>query len=202
MLSRINRIRHSLWSLMYRMVLTRKFGADALALDRSVRLSASSTIRPHSPNRPSIRVGASTLINGELLTFAHGGYISIGEYCFVGRNTFIWSARRITIGSRVLISHGVNIFDNLTHPLGAAERHQQFRSLLTVGHPQALDLDEKDVVIEDDALICAGAYVLRGVTIGRGAVVGAAAVVTKDVPPWTVVAGNPARVVRTLTPGA
>lgn len=200
MLSRLNRLRHALWSKAYRLVITTKFGADALALHRDARLSAGCTIRPHSRVKPSILVGASTLINGELLTFAHGGRISIGDYCFVGRNSFIWSAKRISIGDRVLISHGVNIFDNLTHPLCAADRHQQFRSLLTVGHPAQLDLDEKDVVIEDDALICAGAFVLRGVTIGRGAVVGAGAVVTRDVAAWTVVAGNPARLIRTLSP--
>jgi len=200
MLTKLNRLRHALWSRAYLAVLASKFGLDALAIDRSARLLSGSTIRPHSPIKPSIKIGASTLINGELLTFAHGGQITVGDFSFVGRNTFIWSAGRIAIGNRVLISHGVNIFDNLTHPLSAVERHQQFCSLLTVGHPAQLDLDEKNIVIEDDTLICAGAFVLRGVTIGRGAVVGAAAVVTKDVPAWTVVAGNPARVVRTLTP--
>ncbi len=198
MLSRLNRLRHGLWSRAYRWVLRLKFGEAALSIDGSARLSSECTVRPHSLQRPSIRIGKSTIVNGELLTFAHGGQITIGSFCFVGRNTFIWSASRIAIGDRVLISHGVNIFDNLTHPLSAADRYQQFMSLLTVGHPKQLDLDEKDIVVEDDALICAGAFILRGVTIGRGAVVGAAAVVTKDVPAWTVVAGNPARVIRTL----
>lgn len=199
-LSRLNHLRHSLWSRAYQFVLRLKFGKAALSIHESARLTSECTVRAHSPQRPSICIGHSTIINGELLTFAHGGQITIGSFCFVGRNTFIWSASRIAVGDRVLISHGVNIFDNLTHPLSAAERHHQFLSLLTVGHPKELDLDEKDIVIEDDALICAGAFILRGVTIGRGAVVGAAAVVTKDVPAWTVVAGNPARVIRMLAP--
>lgn len=202
MLSRLNRLRYGAWSRAYRWILRLKFGEAALSIDGSARLSSECTVRPHSLQRPSIRIDKSTIVNGELLTFAHGGQITIGSFCFVGRNTFIWSASRIAIGDRVLISHGVNIFDNLTHPLSATERHHQFTSLLTVGHPKQLDLDEKEIVIEDDALICAGAVILRGVTIGRGAVVGAAAVVTKDVPAWTVVAGNPARVIRTLVPEA
>ena len=55
------------------------------------------------------------------------------------------------------------------------------------------------VVIEDDAWLGTNAVVLPGVTVGRGAIVGAGAVVTTDVPPFTVVAGVPARVIRTLT---
>jgi acetyltransferase-like isoleucine patch superfamily enzyme len=58
------------------------------------------------------------------------------------------------------------------------------------------------VTIKDGAWINFGAIVLKGVTIGEGAVVAAGAVVTKDVPANTVVAGNPARVVKALSPGA
>jgi acetyltransferase-like isoleucine patch superfamily enzyme len=56
------------------------------------------------------------------------------------------------------------------------------------------------VVIEDDVWIGAKASIMPGVTIGRGSVVGTAAVVTKDVPPFSVVAGVPARIVKTLDP--
>jgi acetyltransferase-like isoleucine patch superfamily enzyme len=54
------------------------------------------------------------------------------------------------------------------------------------------------VIIDDDAWIGAGALVLKGVHIGRGAIVAAHSVVTKDVPPFVLVAGSPARVVRKL----
>jgi len=56
------------------------------------------------------------------------------------------------------------------------------------------------VRIEDDAWIGAGAFVLSGVTVGACAIVAAGAVVTRDVPPYTIVAGNPAVVVRELSP--
>ncbi|UCH36787.1 MAG: hypothetical protein JSV65_14285 [Armatimonadota bacterium] len=59
---------------------------------------------------------------------------------------------------------------------------------------------EKDIVIGDHVWIGTCAFIREGVTIGDHAVIGANAVVTKDVPPYTVVAGTPARVLRTLDP--
>lgn len=156
---------------------------------RIINIGASSSL---------IRIGADSIIDGDLLTFAHGGSIAIGQWCYVGEGSRIWSAGRIDIGDRVMISHGVNIFDNLTHPMDARARHLHFRQIKTAGHPQQIDLGEQPVRIEDDAWIAAGAMVLRGVTVGRGAIVGAGAVVTRDVPPYSVVAGNPARLVRQL----
>jgi acetyltransferase-like isoleucine patch superfamily enzyme len=58
------------------------------------------------------------------------------------------------------------------------------------------------VVIEDDAWIGFKAIILKGVSVGRGAIVASGAVVTKDVEPWTVVAGNPAQVIKILEPTA
>jgi acetyltransferase-like isoleucine patch superfamily enzyme len=135
-----------------------------------------------------------------LLVFAHGGRITIGEWCYVGEGTRIWSAGSIVLGDRVLVSHSVNIFDNLTHPIKAAERHAQTKLIMTRGHPSELALGEKPVDIHDDAWIGAGAFVLRSVTVGRGAIVAAGAVVTKDVPPFSIAAGNPAVVIRELSP--
>ncbi|MGY4311297.1 acetyltransferase-like isoleucine patch superfamily enzyme [Bradyrhizobium sp. JR3.5] len=92
------------------------------------------------------------------------------------------------------------VFDNLTHPLRAVERHRQVQQIFTRGHPKDVSLDEGPVRICDDAWIGAGAMVLRGVTIGRGAIVAAGAVVTKDVAAYSIVAGNPAVLVRELGP--
>ena len=149
-------------------------------------------------NVARIHIGSHCYIGGELLVFAHGGEISIGDWCFVGPGTRIWSGSSIQIGNRVLISHNVNIFDNLTHPLNPQDRHLHFLEILTKGHPQDIELGDLPVIIEDDAWIGAGATVLRGVRIGKGAIVGAGAVVTRDIPQLSVVAGNPARIVRRL----
>jgi acetyltransferase-like isoleucine patch superfamily enzyme len=99
----------------------------------------------------------------------------------------------------VLIAHAVTILDNLTHPLSASARHDHYRQILTNGHPKAIDLDEQPVEIGDDVWIGCMSVILRGVTIGQGAIIGAGSVVANSVPPWTIVAGNPTKVIRELT---
>ena len=154
-------------------------------------LSRTARIRNIAGDKQKIRIGGESII--------HGGDIQIGEWCFVGEQARIWSAGSITIGDRVLIAHAVNVFDNLTHPIRAADRYAQFRQIAKSGHPRDISLGERPVRIEDDAWIGAGAFVLRGVTVGNGAIVAAGAVVTKDIPAYCMAAGNPARIVRELS---
>ena len=97
-----------------------------------------------------------------------------------------------------MISHNVNIFIILTHPINPRARHEQFKQMITTGHPKELDLAERPVVIHDDVLIGCLAIILAGVSIGEAAIVAAGSVVTKNVPPYTIVAGNPARIIREI----
>ena len=181
-------------------LLRRIVGKPTCVMHASARLGMSARIINIGQHSSQITIGAGTIVDGQLLVFPHGGRIMLGEWCYIGEGTRIWSSANIDIGDRVMISHNVNIFDNLTHPLSAPLRHQQFRQIATVGHPRHIDLGEKPVRIGNDVWIAAGAMVLRGVMIGEGAIVGAGAVVTRDVAPWTIVAGNPARMVRELNP--
>lgn len=173
-------------------------GRATCSVAPGARLLRSARIRNIRGDSDCIRIGTKSLIAGELLVFRHGGRIDIGEWCYVGENSRIWSASSIRIGQRVLISHDVNIIDSLTHPLNLRKRHEQFRAIVSRGHPNIIDLDEKPIAIEDDAWVGAGAIILRGTKIGKGAVVGAGAVVTNDVPDFCIVAGNPAQVIREL----
>jgi acetyltransferase-like isoleucine patch superfamily enzyme len=182
-------------------LLRRLAGKPTCDMHPTARLGRSARIINIGNESALIRIGASTIVEGSLLTFAHGGRITVGEWCYVGEGSRIWSAGQIDIGNRVMISHNVNIFDNLTHPVDPFSRHQHFRAIATAGHPHRIDLGERPVRINDDAWIAAGAMVLRGVTVGKAAIVGAGAVVTHDVPPFAIVAGNPARVIRYVTSG-
>jgi acetyltransferase-like isoleucine patch superfamily enzyme len=166
--------------------------------DRTVHIHWTARIINNLGDKQAIRIGPCSVIKGELLTFGHGGKIVLGSYCFVGEETRLWSAAEIIVGDRVLIGHQVNIFDNLTHPISARERHLQFRQISTVGQPRSIDLSEQPVYVGDDAWIGAGATILAGITIGEGAIIGAGSVVTSDVAAWTIIAGNPARLIRTI----
>jgi len=176
----------------------RLMGRATCRLRPSAVLKPTARIRNIRGDTDKIVVGQHTHILGELLTFAHGDEIVIGDWCYVGEGTRIWSAASIEIGNCVLIFHSANIFDSLT--IAAAQRHEQVRQIFLSGHPREISLDEKPVRIDDDVWIGAGAFVLRGVTVGKGGIVAAGSVVTRDVPPYSVVAGNPAVVVRELSP--
>lgn len=184
----------------FKLLLRRLLGKPTCVMGENARLGRTARIINIGRDSSLIRIGSGTIIDGQLLVFAHGGRIAIGDWCFVGEGTRIWSAGSIDIGHRVMISHNVNIFDSLTHPLSARLRHLHFHHIATLGHPESVDLSEKPVSIGDDAWIAAGATILRGVTVGEGAIVGAGSVVTHDVEPWTVVGGNPAAVLRRLAP--
>jgi acetyltransferase-like isoleucine patch superfamily enzyme len=174
------------------------FGRENYEYSETSVLYPSARIINNFSDKSAIQIGAFTHVKGELLTFGHGGKIKVGDYCFVGEQTHIWSAIDIEIGDRVLISHGVNIFDSNTHPIPALARHIQFKSITDSTHPENIDLCEQQVKIGDDALIGCMSIILKGVSIGEGAIVGAGSVVTKDVAPYTIVAGNPARLIREI----
>jgi len=147
------------------------------------RLEASGRVVNIRGERAAISVGADSVVAGELLVFAHAGGIRIGEWCFVGRGSRIWSAAEVVVGDRTLISHGVEIHDTDAHPLDPAERFAQTRAVIARGHPREIaGIRSAPVRIGSDVWIGFGAVVLRGVTIGDRAIVGAGAVVRVDVP--------------------
>jgi acetyltransferase-like isoleucine patch superfamily enzyme len=196
----IRRCAHAIDGINLHFLIQRLIGRATCRLQNGAFLSHTARIRNALGDSDKILIGEFSHIRGELMIFGHGGRISIGEWCYVGVGTRIWSAASIEIGNRVQISHCVNIFDNLTHPLQAAQRHEQAKQIFTSGQfPRKISLDEKPVKIGDDAWIGACAMVMRGVTIGKGGIVAAGAVVTKDVPAYSIVAGNPAVVVRELS---
>ena len=130
---------------------------------------------------PFARVGEGTQIMPPVRC-DYGYNVSFGARTFANYGLVLLDPAPIAIGDDVQIATNVQLV-TATHPVDPDER----RALWEMAHP---------VTLEDGAWLGAGAIVLPGVTVGRDAVVGAGAVVTRDVPPRTVVAGNPARVLR------
>src|SRR3712207_1603461 len=147
------------------------------------------------------------LVLGNHVSCYAGCSFALGENatCTVGDFTLLNGAlvmaqERIEIGSRCLISWQVGIADSDFHPLDPAERRRDAEALAPYlqDRPARPSIRAAPVIIRDNVWIGMNAIVLKGVTIGENAVVAAGSVVTRDVAPNTVVAGNPAVVVRTL----
>jgi acetyltransferase-like isoleucine patch superfamily enzyme len=153
----------------------------------TARFSAGAEILNILGDRDAIRIGASTVVAGQLQTFGHGGRIEIGDWCFIGPGSRIWSSASVRIGHRVLISHNVNVHDTNSHPIDAVERHAHYVAIVERGHPRQADsIMAAPVVIGDDVWIGFNAIVLKGVTIGRGAIIAAGSIVTRDVPEYSL----------------
>ena len=149
--------------------------------------------------REALAIGDFTHVAGELAIVAPEGGLRLGRYCFVGPGSRLWAQTSIVIGDHVLIAHLVDIHDTNAHSTNATLRRRDPVNLFE--HHVPIDwrnVDSTPVVIEDDVWLGFKSSVLKGVTIGRGSIVAAGAMVTKDVPAYTLVAGNPARVVREL----
>jgi acetyltransferase-like isoleucine patch superfamily enzyme len=158
------------------------------------------TIISNMQNNPSkIEIGENTHVRGTLLVFNYGGKIKIGANCYVGDASRIWSGDQVSIGDNVLIAHNVNIVDTQAHEINAIERSDRYLELISKG-PWANkgSIETKAITIQNKAWISFNAIILKGVTIGEGAIVAAGSVVTKDVAPYTMVAGNPAVFVKNV----
>ncbi len=127
------------------------------------------------------KCGWATTID-KYVTIRGGASVQMGEYCTINAYTHIWGHEGVVIGNRVLIASHVSI-TSLTHDYTRAD----MRFAPAIGAP---------ITIHDDAWIGAHAVIMPGITIGKGAVVGAGAVVREDVPPFAIVVGVPARIVR------
>ena len=125
-----------------------------------------------------------------------GLLIFIGEDVQVNDSVHIAAIRSVEIGSRVLIASRVFITDH-THGSYAGEEQDS-----PLSAPASRKLSSAPVRIEDDVWIGENVSVLPGVTIARGAVIGTGSVVTRDVPPFCIAAGVPARVLKRWNPAS
>jgi len=173
-------------------------GRKTCRMGAGARLAFSARIINLQPSSTAITIGANSFVRGELRAFAHGGRIELGEWCYVGEGSRIWSSASITLGDYVLIAHNVMIVDNFTHPMGFQARREHARATIAGQGPPSIDLGEKPVVIGNDVWIGANSVIMRGVTIGDRAIISASSVVRGDIPPDVVVSGNPAAIVRSL----
>lgn len=169
-------------------------------IGENVWISNEALVLNNAHPKEKLSIGKNSRIMGSLLLFDFDGEIEIGEDCFIGPDTRVWSAKKIKIGSRVLIAHNVNIHDNISHPLDAHQRYQENLNFVNTGIHTKVDIKPEEIIIGDDVWIGFNATIMRGVKIGEGAIVGANSLVKEDIAPWTVNIGNPSRVIRIMEP--
>jgi acetyltransferase-like isoleucine patch superfamily enzyme len=92
------------------------------------------------------------------------------------------------------------VHDTNSHPTGALARRRDFQQMVAGDPKDTSSVAAAPIVIEDDVWVGFKSTILKGVHVGRGAIIAAGSMVTKDVPAWTIVAGNPATIIRTLSP--
>jgi galactoside O-acetyltransferase len=180
-----------------------------IEVDKSSIIDTPINVRLDNPDtnaeKKYLTIGKNCIIHGTFVFESTEGKIEIGNHSYIGASTFI-SKSSISIGNNVTIAWGCTIYDHDSHSMDFLDRRKDIDDELRDirnGDSFILNKDWSKVKSEpiricDDSWIGMNSIILKGVTIGEGAIVGAGSVVTKDVPAWTVVAGNPARVVKTL----
>ncbi len=145
-----------------------------------------------------IVIGENCLIEGTLVTETKDSKISIRNNVFIGGNTILDCVVSIVVEDDVLISYQCLLADSDNHSVRYSIRKQDLAGWKDDRKHDWGPIKSKPVKIRKGAWIGARAIILKGVTIGEGGIVGAGSVVTKDVPPYTIVAGNPAKVIREI----
>lgn len=156
-------------------------------------------------------IGEKSIVDGRVNIENENGYIKIGNNCNIGAGLFN-SIEGIEIGDNVVISWNVTLYDHNAHSIYPDKRREDLKSVYLrdkEGTRDAIDywrenvkdwncVNKRKIIIGNDVWIGFDSVILKGVKIGNGAVIGARSVVTHDVEPYTIVAGNPAVVVKRI----
>ncbi len=162
-------------------------------MGKGVQIGSKVVIRHHPE---MVEIGDfSTILSG--VHFEVHGPIKIGKYVDIVHYAYIESAAEVIIGDFACIGNGVKIYaETNTYKTPDQREEKILLSLSCSAPPELFYLEKCPVIIEDYAYLGTGSIVLPGVRIGRGAIVGAGAVVTKDIPPYMIAVGVPARPIK------
>lgn len=181
-------------------------------IPNSVSVGENSVLLPNTSfrfnvnSKNPIKIGNNCMINCDFIFESEKGEIEIGDRTFINGGTSLISRSKIKIGDDVTIAWGCTLYDHNSHSLDWQERQKDLEQQLN-DYNNGLDfiknknwetVKSKPITIEDKVWIGFDCTILNGVTIGEGAIVGAKSVVRENVEPYTIVAGNPAVVIKKI----
>lgn len=202
----------ALWCT-WNLAVLRVFASRRIQVGQNPRLLSCNPFFAEPP-KASISIGSNLILyrNAEILAMG-GGRIQIGSSCIIGSNLRVYCRESVTVGDFSLVSWDVLICDYDGHPADPNLRESEVRGMQNSFFPNfskpfpesplALPLQDynaRPIRIGSRVWIGARATILKGVEIGDGAIIAAGAVVTRDVPPLAIAAGNPARIVGSVSP--
>jgi galactoside O-acetyltransferase len=155
-------------------------------------------------DRTYVWIGKDGLVNARIVFESKQGGVEIGERAYIGGGTII-CREKVTIGNDVTMAWGIWLYDHNSQSLDWRQRAKVVKHFRKKQSTAACydeidwtDVNSGPIMIEDKVWIGFDAVILKGVRVGEGAVVGARSVVVRDVEPYTVVAGNPAKMIRRI----
>lgn len=141
-------------------------------------------------------VGDKSCIRGTLVFERNHANVCIGENTGIGGGTILSISSKLIIGNNVLISYDCLITDHNSHSIDPQIRAKDMGNVLN-GNPKSWEgVKTNEIEINDNAWIGAKSIILKGVVIGKNSIIAAGSVVTKSVPENSIVAGNPATIIR------
>ena len=175
---------------------------ENVVMDETAYVETTFSFHFHRSQQPaSVKIGhgASTYL-GTMFDVGPQGRVMLGDFALVHGARIICDSE-VSIGDYALISWNVVLMDTYRVPVDPLQRRRELELVST--RPlrlAAANVPARPIHIGRNVWIGFDACVLPGVTIGEGSIIGARSVVTESVPPFTVVAGNPARVIRQFDP--
>lgn len=163
-------------------------------------------LRDPVKNRIFLEIGENCFLQNQFIFEKNSGFIKIGNGVYIGSGTKMISINEIEVGNDVIIAWDCTIYDHNSHSIYWEKRKSDTKQRIanyiengnSILNKNWADVVSKPIKIKDKAWIGFGVTILKGVTIGEGAVIAAKSVVTKDVPAWTVVGGNPAQIIKKI----
>jgi len=157
--------------------------AGSISIGRNCRIPRQTLLRANTERDTGIRIGNHVSILENVLINANRGHVAIGDHSWIGPGSIVYGNGGVNIGNNVMIaSHCV--INTVSHHTSRTDIPMNRQG--TYCNP---------VTIDEDVWIGTSAVILQGVCIGRGSIIGAGAVVTRDIPPFSIAVGLPARVI-------